>query len=87
MKKCGSSPPALTYSVRPVTMADIPCILGSDTECMSQIIYEWKPHRKIGNTLLRGFWELIVSVNPAGGSRDPIRSQLWEGCRSGDHFN
>ena len=28
---------------------------------------------KIGNTLLRSFWELIVSVNPAGGSRDPTR--------------
>ena len=31
----------LTYSVRPVTTANIPCILGSGTECMTQVIYEW----------------------------------------------
>ena len=36
---------ALTHSVRPVTMADIPCVLGSNTECMAQIMYEWTPHR------------------------------------------
>ena len=35
----------LTYSVRPVTTADILCILGSGTECMTQVIYKWKPHR------------------------------------------
>ena len=35
----------LTHSVRPVTMADIPCVLGSDTKCMTQVIYEWKSHR------------------------------------------
>ena len=35
----------LTHSVRPVTMANIPCVLGSDTECMAQVIYKKKPHR------------------------------------------
>ena len=29
---------------------------------------------KIGNTLLRSFWELIVSVNLVSGSRDPTQS-------------
>ena len=37
---------ALTYSVRPVMMADIPCVLGTDTKCMAQVIYEWTPHRQ-----------------------------------------
>ena len=36
---------ALTHSVRPVTTADIPCVLGSDTECMTQVIYKWTPYR------------------------------------------
>ena len=30
----------LTHSLRPVTMADIPYVLGSDTKCMIQVIYE-----------------------------------------------
>ena len=30
----------LTHLVRPVTTTDIPCVLGSDTECMIQVIYE-----------------------------------------------
>ena len=25
---------------------DIPYILGSDTGCMTKVIYEWKPHRE-----------------------------------------
>ena len=24
---------------------DIPCILGSDTECIIQVFDKWKPHR------------------------------------------
>ena len=45
-KVCTHVLTTLNYSVRPVTTADIPCILGSGTECMTQVIYEWKPHRK-----------------------------------------
>ena len=40
-KVCTHVLTALTHSVRPVTTADIPCVLGSDTECMTQVIYEW----------------------------------------------
>ena len=39
-KVCTHVLTALTHSVRPVTTADIPCVLGSDTECMTQVIYE-----------------------------------------------
>ena len=35
---------SLTHSVRLVTTADIPCVLGSDTGCMIQVIYEWKAY-------------------------------------------
>ena len=34
----------LTYLVGPVTTVHKPCILGSDTGCMTQVIYNWTPY-------------------------------------------
>ena len=39
-KVCTQFLTALTYLVGPVTTVLTPCILGSDTECLTQIFYE-----------------------------------------------
>ena len=60
MRKCAPSPRYFDL-VGPVTTVHIPCILGSDTGCMTQVIYKWTHIIYIGNTLMRCFWMLIVS--------------------------
>ena len=60
MRKCAPILATLTYLVGPVTTVHIPCVLGSDTGRTIQVIYNWTPYHKIGNTLLGCFWVLIV---------------------------
>ena len=46
MRKCALSLHYFDLLSEAGNDADIPCILGSDTECMTQVFYKWKPHRE-----------------------------------------